>query len=97
MISKILTARLGEVISTIIDDNQYTFVPCRIIHDNIMMAQELVRGYSRKNISPICMVQMDIQKSYDTIELPSLAHIMVDLGFPQIFIKCILACVTSVS
>lgn len=87
IISKILTTRLGEAINTIIDDNQSAFIPGRIIHGNIMMAQELVRGYGRKNISPICMVQMDIQKEYDTVEWTVLTHIMYELGFPQIFIN----------
>lgn len=96
IISKILTTRLGEVISTIIDENQSTFIPRRIIHDNIMMTQELVRGYGRKNISPRCMVQMDIQKVYDIVEWKTLTHIMYELGFPQMFINWILACVTTV-
>lgn len=66
--SKILTSRLGDVISIIIDNNQSAFIPGTIIHDNVMMAQEMVRGYGRKKISPRCMVQMDIQKAYDTVE-----------------------------
>lgn len=97
IISKIPTSRLGDVISIIIDDNQSTFISGRIIHDNIMMAQELVRGYGRKKISPICMVQMDIQKAYDMVEWTSLTQIMEELGFPQIFIKWIMSRVTTVS
>lgn len=64
------------MITSIINDNQIAFVPGRVIHDNIMIAQELVRGYERKHISPICMVQIDIQKAYDTVECPSLKQIL---------------------
>lgn len=52
IISKILIARLGEVINSVIHENQFAFVPDIIIHDNIMMAQELIRGYKRRHISP---------------------------------------------
>lgn len=46
-----------------------------------MIAVKSVRGYGRKNISPRCMVQMNIQKAYDTIEWMSLAQIMVEMSF----------------
>ncbi|XP_058734321.1 uncharacterized protein LOC131606051 [Vicia villosa] len=39
-----------------------------VIQDNILMAQELLRRYSRKQVSPKCAIQMDIQKAYDTLE-----------------------------
>lgn len=82
LFSKILTARLGKFISSVIEDNQYAFIPGRTLHDNIMLAQELVRGYGRKNLSPRCMVRMDTQKAYVTVEWSSLAQIMVEMGLP---------------
>ncbi|XP_058757557.1 uncharacterized protein LOC131630833 [Vicia villosa] len=59
------------------------------------MAQELIRGYGRKHISPRCMVQMDVQKAYDTVEWSALHHIMLELGFPHIYVNWIMACVTT--
>lgn len=97
IILNILITRLGSVITTVVDDNQSSFEPCKIIHDNIMRGQELVRGYGRKSVPPRCMVHMDIQKAYDTVELPNRTHSLVELGFPQIFINWIFACVTIVS
>lgn len=97
LISKILTARLAKMIDSIIDDNQYAFILGRTIHDNISLAHELVSGYGRKNISPRCMVQIDIQKEYDTVEWPALAQIMVEIGIPQRFTNWIMAYVTFVS
>lgn len=60
IISNIITTRLVEVINEVVDDSQSGFVLGKIIHDNIMLAQELVRGYGRKNISLRCMIQMEI-------------------------------------
>ncbi|XP_074336862.1 uncharacterized protein LOC141674037 [Apium graveolens] len=46
-ISKILAARLKLVMPSIIDIAQSSFVPGRSISDNILLAQELFRGYDR--------------------------------------------------
>lgn len=35
----------------VVDDSQSAFVPGKIIQDNILMAQELIRGYGRKHVS----------------------------------------------
>ena len=81
-----MTSRLSDVINSVVEDTQSAFIPGRNIQDNILLAQELVRGYGRKNVSPRCLVQMDIQKAYDTVEWQALQHIMVELGFPQILV-----------
>jgi hypothetical protein len=52
----------------VVDESQSAFVPGKIIHDNIIIAHELLRGYNRKHISPRCAIQMDLQKAYDTVE-----------------------------
>lgn len=53
IILKMLTMRLNKIISVIMDENQSTFVPGKIIHDNIMIAHELLRCYNRKHISTL--------------------------------------------
>ncbi|CAK8534290.1 unnamed protein product [Lathyrus sativus] len=85
IIFKILTTRLGKVLNKLIEDIQSAFVSGRTIHDNIMLAQELVRGYNRKHVFPRCMVQMEIQKAYDIVEWQALAQVMIKLGFHQVF------------
>ncbi|CAL0333248.1 unnamed protein product [Lupinus luteus] len=97
IISKILTTRLGRIIEHVVDDSQSAFIPGRVIHDNIILAQELVRGYDRKGTSPRCMIQMDIQKAYDTLEWDSLKSIMTELGFPQKFVRWTMLCVSTVT
>ncbi len=96
IISKILTDRLSNVINLVVDDSQYAFLMGKNIHDNIFLAQEMVKGYGRKGCSPRCLIQMDIQKAYDTVEWGALEAILKELGFPGIFIRWIMLCVTSV-
>ncbi|XP_058726931.1 secreted RxLR effector protein 78-like [Vicia villosa] len=62
-----------------------------------MLAHELIRGYGRKLISPRCMIQMDIQKAYDTVEWLALNQIMCSLRFPQNFVNWTMTYITSVS
>lgn len=48
--------------------SQATFVPGRVISDNIILSHELVKGYGRKGITPRCMIKLDMQKPYDSLE-----------------------------
>nr|XP_043620313.1 uncharacterized protein LOC122592176 [Erigeron canadensis] len=66
-ISKILTKRIQNVLGKIVHIIQSSFVLGRHIQDNILIAQELLRGYNRKYGPRRCAMQIDIQKAYDTI------------------------------
>lgn len=48
------------------NQNQATFVPGQHIHDHMMLGYELIQGYTRKGGTPRCMIQIDLQKAYDT-------------------------------
>ena len=63
-----LTNRLHGVIQSIICDSQARFIPGRKIVDNIVLAHELVKAYTRKHISPRSMLKIDLQKAYDSVE-----------------------------
>lgn len=60
--------RLKRVLESVIGDSQCAFVQGRLIIENVMLSQELIAGYSRKHISPRCMLKVDIQKAYDSVE-----------------------------
>ncbi|XP_058741550.1 uncharacterized protein LOC131613927 [Vicia villosa] len=77
IISKVLTKRLNKVINSV-NDSQTTFLPGKTIHDNIILAFELLRGYNRKHLSPRCTIQIDLQKAYDTVEWDSLALVLLE-------------------
>lgn len=97
IISKVLAKRIHDIIRTIISESQAAFIPGRNISDNIILAHELVRVYTRKNVSPRCMLKIDLQKAYDCVEWCYLEQVMKDLGFHDMLTKWVLTCVKTVS
>ncbi|XP_058766372.1 uncharacterized protein LOC131639971 [Vicia villosa] len=82
-----MDTRLGQVIGSIADVSQAAFIPGQHIQDHIMLAYELIRGYSAKNGTPRCMIQMDIKKAYDSVEWTAMEDIMAELSIPNKFIN----------
>jgi hypothetical protein len=85
------------VLSSVINLSQAAFVPGQHIHDHILLAYELIRGYSRKGGTPKCMLQLDLQKAYDTVDWSALHHILREIGVPDQFTRWIMLGVTTVS
>ncbi|XP_070004802.1 uncharacterized protein [Nicotiana sylvestris] len=97
IISKILTHRMQEGMNDIVDPGQSTFVPGRVITDNIILSHELVKGYGRKGVSPRCMLKIDMRKAYDSVEWCFIEQILTHLHFPVQFVQWVMACIRSVS
>lgn len=68
IICKILTKRLGKLLSSIVHESHATFFPSKHIHDYIVIAYEMVKGYNRRKGMPNYMLQMDMQNAYDTVD-----------------------------
>lgn len=96
-ISNILTNRLRTILPLIISENQGAFVKGRSIVHNVLLAQEMVHMYSRKNVSPRCTLKIDLRKAYDTINWDFLDGVLLGLGFPHKFRNWIMQCVTTAS
>ncbi|XP_039036121.1 uncharacterized protein LOC120172831 [Hibiscus syriacus] len=85
---------MNSLIPGMISLNQTTFIKGRSIVDNTLLAQEVVKGYGRKNISPRCTMKIDIQKAFDTLHWNFITTVLKSLGLPQLFIGWIEACFT---
>nr|GEX03552.1 hypothetical protein [Tanacetum cinerariifolium] len=66
-ISKIITNRIKNVLDTIVNKIQSSFIPERQIIDYILLTQELLKGYDSAKDPKRCSMKIDIQKAYDTV------------------------------
>lgn len=96
-ISKMLTWRLAQIMPYIINENQGAFVKNRSIVDNVLISQEIIRHYNRKNASPRCLMKIDIKKAYDSVDWEFIAELLEGYKFPRKFSQWIMECIQSVS
>ncbi|GJS99508.1 RNA-directed DNA polymerase, eukaryota, reverse transcriptase zinc-binding domain protein [Tanacetum coccineum] len=94
-ISKILTSRIKGVFGKLVGENQSAFTEGRQITDNILLSQELFKGYNRKQHTKKVSFKIDLQKAYDTISWSFLKEILEMFGFHKIMVKWIMTCITS--
>ena len=66
IIAKILSSRLKEVITPLIDESQSAFVRNRQILDGVLIANESLRWLRKKKI-PGTLIKLDFQKAYDSV------------------------------
>ncbi|GKA20543.1 RNA-directed DNA polymerase, eukaryota, reverse transcriptase zinc-binding domain protein [Tanacetum coccineum] len=80
-ISKILTNRIKGALKKLVQNNQSAFILGRLIQDNILLSQEILRDYGRKNGPKRCDIKIDLQKAYDTISWSFLETILYRHGY----------------
>ncbi|GJR02332.1 RNA-directed DNA polymerase, eukaryota, reverse transcriptase zinc-binding domain protein [Tanacetum coccineum] len=82
-ISKALTNRIKPVLSKLVSSNQSAFIPGRSIQDNILLTQEVMKGYNRKGGPKRVAFKIDLQKAYDTISWSFLKKTLEEFGFHE--------------
>lgn len=97
VISMIISNRVEGHLNGIVGQSQAIFIPSRLISDNILLSHEFVKGYTKNHISPRCMIKVDLQKTYDSIEWPFFDQILKALGFSQKMIQWILGSITTMT
>lgn len=97
VIAKILTEKLKIVVDYVVGPAQSAFIEGRNILDNVILAHELVKGYTQKGVSPRCLIKIDIRKTYDSVEWPFLRMILLEYGMPVKIVELIMECVTAVN
>ncbi|GKC56323.1 RNA-directed DNA polymerase, eukaryota, reverse transcriptase zinc-binding domain protein [Tanacetum coccineum] len=94
-VSKIVTNKINSSLKKLVQGNQSAFIPGRLIQDNIMLSQELLRGYDRRGGPKRRAMKIDLQKAYDTISWKFLEAILINFGFHQKMVGWIMKCVTT--
>ncbi|GKB86639.1 auxin efflux carrier [Tanacetum coccineum] len=82
-ISKILTNRIKPGLNKLVNQNQSAFVPGRLNQDNLLLSQELLKGYNCKNGPKRCALKVDIAKAYDNVNWGFLENILNQFGFHE--------------
>lgn len=68
LLSKMLANRIKPFLQNLISSEQSVFVQGRTIHDNILIANELVHTISKsKGKSPLVLLKLDIEKIFDSL------------------------------
>nr|GEV30854.1 hypothetical protein [Tanacetum cinerariifolium] len=80
-ISKILFNEIKCGFDKIVNLNQSAFIPGRIIQDNLMLSQELLKVYNFKNRPSIYALKIDIAKACDKVNWYFLEKILNNFRF----------------
>lgn len=65
VVSKLLANRLKLILPRIVTENQSAFIKGRLLMENVLLASELVKDYHKEDISPRCLMKIDISKAFD--------------------------------
>ncbi|GKU98349.1 hypothetical protein SLEP1_g11364 [Rubroshorea leprosula] len=94
-ISKLLTQRINEVLSMLVSSKQTAFVKGRSITKNLLICQDLVRNYHRSRGPARCLMKIDLQKAYDSVDWGFVNAMLRGLNFPDRFINWLMLCIST--
>ncbi|GJV71495.1 RNA-directed DNA polymerase, eukaryota, reverse transcriptase zinc-binding domain protein [Tanacetum coccineum] len=97
IISKILTNIIKNALGSLVNPSQSVFIPGRQITDNILLTQELLRGYNWKNEARRIALKIDIQKAYDTVNWDFLEQALYMFKFPTKMVNWIMTCIRTIA
>lgn len=92
IITKVIANRLKQVLDSIILENQSTFVPGRVISDNIVIGHEWIHAMKKKRTGSGGMValKLDMGKAYDRMEWIFLEKMRLKMSFHMRWVELIM-------
>lgn len=94
--SKILVMRMQKVLGELIGPTQGSFLPGRLIQDNIALMQEIVHSLRKKRSGKKWMIlKLDLEKAYDRLRWDFIEEMLRKARFPREWVKWINECVSS--
>ncbi|KAK5775534.1 hypothetical protein PVK06_043435 [Gossypium arboreum] len=98
IIAEVLANRLKATLPKCISQNQSAFVHERMIHNNILIAHELVHYLQSAKNSPNkgFVIKLDMSKAYDHVEWNFIEEVMRRMGYADIWVDKIMNYVRSV-
>lgn len=94
-IAKIIVSRIKPALTTIIGNEQTTFLPGRNISDAVLLSQELLHNYHSDRGPARCAIKIDIRKAFDTISWTYIVAGLGAVGIPALMISWIHKCISS--
>lgn len=74
-------------IPCLVGESQSAFFKGRVIFHNVILIHDLVKVYGWKNISPRCILKIDLQKAYDSVEWSFVKFLLLELSFPHMLVS----------
>ncbi|MCH81648.1 putative ribonuclease H protein, partial [Trifolium medium] len=97
IVSKVIVERLKVCIPMLVSPFQTGFVPGRNIHENIVVAKEMIHTMHRMQSSKGAFaIKVDLSKAYDKISWECIWRILCEIKLPDQLINLIMHSVTSV-
>lgn len=94
-ISKLIAKRFSNTLPNLIDRAQAAFVKGRNISDNILLAQEVFKGYNSSRNTPKAAFKLDLHKAFDSCHWQFIFDVLILRGYPFPFIRWVHSCLTT--
>lgn len=97
IIAKAIANILKPILSQIISPAQSTFMPNRLITDNVIISYECLHKirHSKGKRNGLVALKLDVSKAYDMVEWQFLKQTMTKIDFSEKWVELIMKCITT--
>jgi hypothetical protein len=97
IVSKVMVERLKACIPLLISPYQTGFVPGRNIHENIVVAKEMIHSMHRmRGMKGAFAIKVDLSKAYDKLNWNFIWQVLKEINLPDSMVNVIMHAITSV-